>query len=293
MNAAKFYGADVLILGGDLTGKAMTPVVRRPDGRFEALVAGRVQRATDDELGDLERRIRLHGFYPFRCDEATYERLLDDVPFREQVFTDAMIEGLKRWSVIANERLADAGIRCFAMPGNDDDYFFEEVIDGSGVIVNHDGKVVDFGDVQLVGLGPSNVTPWHTHRELSEDELARRLTELVEGIDPDKPVILNTHVPPHGTGIDAAPQLREDLSVVVHGGEPKMIPVGSVAVLDCIHEVRPFLSLHGHIHESRGAVRVGTTLAINPGSDYSNGVLCGALVTIEGGSIVSYQLVSG
>lgn len=293
VKAARFYDANLLILGGDLTGKAMTPIVHRPNGRVEAMLGGRVQSVDESNLPELEQRIRVHGFYPFPCNEATYERLWDDVEFRERVFTDAMIQGLERWVAIADERLAGSEVQCFVMPGNDDDDFFEDVIATSSTMMNHDGIVIDLGDVQLLGLGPSNLTPWRTHRELTEEELSRRLNAIREHIDADKPLIVNTHVPPYGTGIDAAPQLREDFSIVVEGGEPKMIPVGSHAVLEFLHEVQPFVSLHGHIHESRGAVRVGRTLALNPGSQYSNGILCGAIVTIEEGAVLSYQLVTG
>src|SRR6266568_2674048 len=43
INAAKFYQADVLILGGDITGKAMVPIVRQANGasiRYRATFLG-------------------------------------------------------------------------------------------------------------------------------------------------------------------------------------------------------------------------------------------------------------
>ena len=55
------------------------------------------------------------------------------------------------------------------------------------------------------------------------------------------------------------------------------------------------LSLHGHIHESKGALRLGSTLVLNPGSSYEEGVLQGAIVTIDDKKrkVKSYQLVNG
>jgi hypothetical protein len=61
-----------------------------------------------------------------------------------------------------------------------------------------------------------------------------------------------------------------------------MQPVGSTSVRTAIERVQPLLGLHGrHIHESRGAVPIGRTLALNPGSSYEEGVLQGALVTLD------------
>jgi uncharacterized protein len=65
-------------------------------------------------------------------------------------------------------------------------------------------------------------------------------------------------------------------------------------VREVIEEARPLLSLHGHIHESRGAVRLGKTLSINPGSSYEQGMLQGAVVDLDGrGKIKHYRLTTG
>lgn len=68
----------------------------------------------------------------------------------------------------------------------------------------------------------------------------------------------------------------------------------STAVRDALAKYQPMLSLHGHIHESRGEARIGRTLAINPGSEYSEGVLRGAIITLSRKKGVrGYQLVAG
>jgi uncharacterized protein len=64
-------------------------------------------------------------------------------------------------------------------------------------------------------------------------------------------------------------------------GGRAMQPVGSTSARTAIERVQPLLGLHGHIHESRGAVRIGRTLALNPGSNCEEGVLQGALVTLD------------
>ncbi|MFZ5854162.1 MAG: metallophosphoesterase family protein [Chloroflexota bacterium] len=294
LNAAKFYGVDTIIVGGDVTGKALVPVIERRDGRVEARIAGRVQTARSEaEVAELEARIRFNGFYPYRCDEATYEKLDADPAHRDEVFTAVMAETLRSWLRLADERLRGTGIRALIMPGNDDGWYVDDVLSESAQVVNSDGRVIDLGEYQVLGFGPSNRTPWHTHRELDEPEIAARLETLQRQVDPAKPLVVATHVPPWGTGIDVAPKLREDLSVVIQGGEPVMVPVGSTAVREFVERTQPILSLHGHIHESRGATRLGRTLAINPGSAYSTGALYGAIVTIRQGKVLSHQLVAG
>jgi Icc-related predicted phosphoesterase len=53
--------------------------------------------------------------------------------------------------------------------------------------------------------------------------------------------------------------------------------------------------VHGHIHESRGICRLGRTLALNPGSVYSDGALQGALLDLNAkkGKVARYLLVTG
>ena len=70
--------------------------------------------------------------------------------------------------------------------------------------------------------------------------------------------------------------------------------VGSTAVKEIIQDVQPVLSLHGHIHESRAAERIGRTLAINPGSSYVEGTLSGVVVELSGKSkLKNYRLTMG
>jgi Icc-related predicted phosphoesterase len=294
LNAAKFYGVDTIIVGGDVTGKALVPLIERRDGRVEARIAGRVQSARSaEEIAELEARVRFNGFYAYRCTEDEYEKLAVDDEHRDEVFERIMADTLRDWLRLADERLHRTGIRALVMPGNDDGWYVDDVLTESAEVINSDGRIVDLGDYQVLGFGPSNRTPWNTHRELDESDIAARLDALLPQVDPAKPVILATHVPPHGVGLDVAPKLREDLSVVIQGGEPVMVPVGSTAVRDFINEAQPMLALHGHIHESRGVAKMGQTIAINPGSAYSTGALYGTIVTLKKGKVVSHQLVTG
>jgi len=120
-----------------------------------------------------------------------------------------------------------------------------------------------------------------------------RLRGLAEQLEPGLDTIFNLHCPPHGTSLDRAPQLTAELKVVLDGGEPRIVPVGSTAVRTLIEEVQPVLSLHGHIHESKAVAKIGKTTCVNPGSAYSEGVIDGAVVEVRGHKIRSCQLVTG
>lgn len=293
LGAARFYEADTLIMGGDITGKLMVPVVATADGRHEASVFGRPETVADDGLDDLEKRIRFNGFYPYRCDRAEYDRLSADKDYRERVFTELMVAEVRRWIELAEERLAGTGVRCFVMPGNDDEFAIDAALE-STTIVNPDNRVVRIDDdTQMLSCSWTNPTPWDSPREEAEDVLLERLHRIAADLEPGLVTIFNLHCPPHGTPLDRAPELTADLKVVLDGGEPRIVPVGSKAVRTLIEEIQPALSLHGHIHESKAVARIGKTTCVNPGSAYSEGVIDGAVVELRGAKIRSCQLVTG
>lgn len=295
LNAAAFYGADVLIMGGDLTGKVMVPFVERKPGEWVARVFGKDEKAKGEaKLEELERRVRLNGFYPLRCTVDEYERLRVDDGYRDEVFRCLMREELRRWLALAHEKLAGTGVRCYVMPGNDDEWDIDDVLgEAAPPVVSCGERVVHDDGFQILSCAWTNPTPWDSPRELPEPDLLQKLEDLATELEPGKPAIFNLHCPPYDSGLDLAPQLTDDLRVVTEGGEPKLVPVGSQAVRTFIERHQPLVSLHGHIHESRAAARIGSTLCINPGSAYSEGVLDGVVIDIEGGRVTAYQLVSG
>ena len=132
-----------------------------------------------------------------------------------------------------------------------------------------------------------------TPRELDEDEIYERLKRLTDQLEAPERAIFNIHVPPWESSLDTAFEVDEELRYVTKGGRPHEVPCGSQAVRQVIEEVQPLLSLHGHIHESKGVTRIGRTVAINPGSDYGSGHLDGCLVHIAPERVVNHYLVSG
>ena len=294
VNAGRFYGADVLVMGGDITGKAVAPIVRENGGFRASEIAGE-RVFGEDELPAVEKRIRDLGFYPLVTTPDELAAAREDEGAVATLFYDAMAASLQGWLELAEERLAGSGIRLYVMLGNDDEPRLREVLASSPLDVDPEDIPVDLGEGwQMLSCGHANPTPWNSPRELPENELEAHLEELVAGVDDVGRTVFNLHVPPIRTAIDRAPALDESLKPIVRGGSVTMIAAGSQAVRNVIERHQPPVALHGHIHESRGAVKVGKTVCINPGSEYAEGVLHGALVVLDAKKgLRSYQLVSG
>lgn len=294
IGAAKFYGADVLILGGDVTGKMVVPIARQPDGSFLTSFAGKDMRLDgDDEVADFERRIENMGFYPKRMSEEEFQRIRGEPDAQEELFHELIRERLEQWTEYAEPRLADQSVRCFAAPGNDDSFFVDDIIGRSGAIELLEGRVIQLDGLEVLTTGWSNKTPWNTERECTEDELSQKIVAMIEQLEDPATAIFNIHVPPHGTALDQCPELDENLRPVHKGGNPVMASAGSTAVRELIEKYQPALGLHGHIHEGRGVAHLGRTVCVNPGSVYSEGVLNGSLIRIRAKEVKDVQLTQG
>jgi Icc-related predicted phosphoesterase len=293
LNAGPFYGADVLILGGDMTGKAMIPIVAR-DGTYQVTLQEiPYTLGTEEELREMKRRIANRGYYPVVVSPEEMAALAADDGLVQQRFEQEILATVERWMAIAEEKLAGTDLRCFVCPGNDDIFKVDEIIARSSVVEQGEARVIDLDGLSLVSMGWTNPTPWRTYREAPEPKLRERIERMVDGVPDVKRAIFNFHAPPYGSNLDEAPALDEDMKYL-HGGRA-MRPVGSRAVRESILEHQPLLSLHGHIHESKGTVRLGETLAVNPGSQYEDGVLQGALLEVDPKKlrIKNYLLVNG
>jgi Icc-related predicted phosphoesterase len=295
LNAGKFYGADVLIMGGDVSGKAVVPVVAGPGDGFVVRQFSGDRVLSVAELDQVEAKIRDMGFYPYRTTEAELDQAWNDPAAVQRIFLSMMRETLDRWLGLAAERLAGTGIRLYVMTGNDDPPELRDILGASPAVTETEDQLIDIGEgVTMISCGWSNRTPWDTPREMDDDELEQRIEKMAVQVTEPGRAVFNLHVPPARTAIDLAPALDDTLKPRVRGGAVVMESVGSEAVRRVLERHQPMLGLHGHIHESRGAVRLGKTLAINPGSEYGDGVLRGALVEIDRRhGVKSYQLPSG
>jgi uncharacterized protein len=295
LNAGQFYGADILIMGGDVSGKAVVPVVAAPGGGYIVRQLSGDKILSLAELDQAEARIRDMGFYPYRTTDEELEHTWNDPAAVNSIFLSLMRETLYRWLDLAHDRLAGTGIRLYAMTGNDDPHELKQILRASPALTETEDRLLDLGDgITMISCGWSNPTPWHTPREMDDDNLERRIEKTAAEVSNPERAIFNLHVPPARTAIDLAPALDDSLKPVVKGGAVMMKSVGSEAVRRVLERYQPMLGLHGHIHESRGAIRLGRTLSINPGSEYGDGVLRGALLELSGrNGVKSYQLPSG
>ncbi|HEV7604986.1 MAG TPA: hypothetical protein VGO15_08455, partial [Candidatus Limnocylindrales bacterium] len=275
LNAGKFHKSDVLIMGGDMTGKAMVPIVANGSGWTLELQGQPYTLTTDDEVRAMEKRISDRGYYPVRLTRDEVDAWARDPVAVDTRFKAEMMANVERWMALADERLAGTGIRCIVSPANDDIFELDPIIEAAAIVELGEANLIPLDGFTLVSTGYANTTPWNTYRELPEPELRERIDGLVAKVDDTHRAIFNFHAPPYGSNLDNAPKLDADMRYV--SGGQALIPVGSKAVRESILAYGPPLSLHGHIHEGKGAVKLGPTLAVNPGSAYEDGVLQAAI----------------
>ena len=290
LNALKAYNVDVGILLGDLTGKVLVPLVEKPGGGWETTLMGtHTDLNTNEELEKLKKTIEMMGYYWVHqtCDE--FHTYKEDPAKVDALFKQLMLQRLKEWMVLADERLVGTPYKVYMAAGNDDHFEVDQVIEDSAVMVNCNNKNVPVGDHEMVTFSWANPTPWNTPREKPDEELEPMLEELVAKVNDQSNAIFNFHAPPYGFALDLAPELSKDL---VQAADRK-IHVGSRAVAHMIEKYQPLIGLHGHIHESRGAQKIKRTLIINPGSEYSEGILKGAVIVLEKGKVKDYVFTSG
>src|SRR6266852_3366739 len=269
INAAKFYEANVLIMGGDVLGKSIIPVVKYRPGRYRATVQGETEEVQTDPLA------------------------LDNL------FHELARQRLSDWVDFAESRLKGTGVKCYITGGNDD---YEDTLlplqrKDLQSVVGCEGKEVSISDQHtMISLGLSVPTPWKTPRETDEETLASVIDAMADKVEDMSHCIFNLHDPPLDSTLDTCPMLdwnTDPPKQIVRGGQVVMYGAGSRSVRDAIEKYQPLLGLHGHIHESSGAIKLGRTLCINPGSEYGEGILRGALITLNNGKIEHYQLTSG
>ncbi|MCU0313714.1 MAG: hypothetical protein MUC84_06590 [Solirubrobacteraceae bacterium] len=277
--ALDFYSCDALVMGGDVSGKMLVLFEREPDGYVFELAGERHHVAEDELAGELARIANMGSYgVVVTPDEAAHLRS-DGEAYEARLLAEAL-ERARAWGRYADERLGPAGRRILFAPGNDDEQDIDAAFAESEVFVLGEGRVVALDGVEVACTGWANPTPWKTPRETTEEDLEQRLRALTAEVRDPERAVFAFHVPPSGTPLDVCPEIDEDFAVVTHMGNPVMHHAGSSAVRAVIEDVQPRVSLHGHIHESRGAARLGRTLCLNPGSEYGEGVLNGVIVDL-------------
>lgn len=300
INAGKFYEANVLVMGGDILGKLAIPIIREGGGHYRATLMGRTEHLEGDaDLKQLQDRIGLLGFYSRVMDHDEYQAIQSDPAAVETEFRRLARARLESWVDLAETRLAGTGIKCYVTGGNDD---YPDVLEAlnrpdAQSIFACEGQVRQLDSAHsLISMGFSTPTPWRTPREVSDDQLGVMIDAMIAQVGDLSRCIFNFHDPPVDSTLDTCPQLdwnTDPPSQIVRGGQVVLFGAGSRSVRRAIEKHQPLLGLHGHIHESPGAIRIGRTLCVNPGSEYGEGILRGCLITLSLGKVEGYQLVTG
>jgi Icc-related predicted phosphoesterase len=293
ISAAKFYEADTLILGGDMTGKAIIPIIAQGGDRYKVtLLEQESMLEGKDAVDKMVATIQNRGYYPYVTTPDEVNEI-SSIPGRsDALFLDMVLATVSRWMDYADAKLAGTGIRCFVCPGNDDVFEIDAVIAASKTVRSVEGQVVELDEYhEMASSGWTNPTPWDTHREEPEEALRTRLAEVVSKVKNPANAVFNFHAPPYGSGLDEAPELTKDMRPAYAGRS--LVAVGSHAVFEAIDKFQPLLGLHGHIHEGKGTRKFKKTLCINPGSMYEQGMLHGAVVELKPQKVGNYVLTTG
>lgn len=289
------YKADVLMVGGDVTGKAMIPVIHQGQGRYIATWFGKEAVATNPvELEKIRKEISSVGFYPIVLEKDEAGELEAQPGKMSARFEVEMCQRVCEWMALAEEKLTPQKMLLYFMAGNDDLVSIDTAIAEFKSIRNPDMTHSEIeGGYEVVGLSNANMTPWRCARDVEETTLEQKLDSLAGMIQHPERTIAILHVPPIGSGLDTCPDLDEHLKIKTQGGQVLMKSAGSSAVKGFIEKVQPMLTLHGHIHESPGHVHIGRTLCINAGSEYAEAILKAAIINLEDGRVKGHLLISG
>ena len=293
ISAAKFYEVDTLILGGDMTGKAIVPIIAQGANKYKVtLLEQETILESPEEVDKMAKTIQNRGYYPYVTDPDEVAYISSTPGKSDELFLVQALKIMQRWMEYADEKLAGTGVRCFVCPGNDDMFEIDAVIAASKNVQLAEGRVIPLDDYhEMASSGWSNPTPWNTHREEPDEALLKRIEAVISQVHDIPNAVFNLHAPPYGSGLDEAPELTSDLRPAYAGRS--LVPVGSRAVLQVIEKYQPLLALHGHIHEGKGTRKFRRTLCINTGSMYEQGILHGVVAELKPKGLGNYIMVTG
>ena len=135
-----------------------------------------------------------------------------------------------------------------ALTGNLDKREVIPFLEEEGIALH--GKGVVTNGVGIFGCGGSNISPFDTPTEFTEEEIYATLRAGYDAVRDVRPLLMICHAPPYDTKCDR-----------ILSGKP----VGSTAARRFIEEVKPDVCISGHIHESAGVDQIGPTKILNAG----------------------------
>ena len=294
LNAGTFHKADVLVMGGDMTGKAMVPIVSRTVGWDLRLQDQDYVLSTEDEVKAMEKRIADRGYYPIRLTRDEVAAWEADPALVDARFKAEMVGMVERWMALADERLKGTGIRCVVSPANDDIFELDPIIEAAELVDLGEGNTIELDGFTMVSTGWANPTPWNTFRELPEDRAPDADRRARSPTSPTRTARSSTSMRRRTARTSTTPPSSTPTCATCRAARRSCRSVRTRCATRSSSTGRS-LSLHGHIHEGRGAVKIGATLAVNPGSTYEDGVLQAAIVDLDSkkGEVKRYLLING
>ncbi len=293
LNAAQVYKPDVMILGGDMTGRQVIPFIKFANGKAAFTWQGKDITAEPDEISNYERQVRSAGAYPFFTTPDQFTQLKSNPNDLKRTFRETICYSVLQWIEMADDRLGKAGIECYFLPGNDDDLLVDETFYKAQWVKNPEGKVLILrGEYEMISTGFTNLNPWRSFRELNEDQLLEKLESMAGRLNLPSRAIFNFHCPPYKTDLDFGVLLDSNLNPIGGEGNEQGGPLGSKAVRQIIETYQPLLSLHGHVPESSGIIKMNKTVCVNPGSEAEEGALHAALVVMDSQRVKGHMLTN-
>ena len=294
VEAAHAFSADTLLVGGDVSGKRLVPILDRgsstwtvcepykqKDDSGKSTDVSTLETVASDELSLYLSRLEAKGYYWHKVTEEELISLNESPARSEDIFQEKIYERLCSWADYVSANLPKAS-SCYWTGGNDDDGGMLSRLGAKdlGRFQYAEGAVVPLREYELLSIGYSNPTPFYTSRELPEPALLAKLESLVRLAQTSDRLILNVHVPPYNCG---------HLDLCLDPDNPtESIHVGSTAVRNFIENTQPIADFVGHVHEGKGTSRIGRTYVFNPGSEYNAGVLHGVVVDVKHAKVKDY-----
>jgi Icc-related predicted phosphoesterase len=142
INAGKFYEAELLILGGDMTGKAIIPIIDQGGGKYKVTLLDQESILEGDEaVQKMAQGIQNRGYYPYITTPDEVQEISSTPGRSDDLFLQEVTKTLVRWMEYADQKLAGTGIQCFVCPGNDDVFEVDQII-ATSARIHAEGKVI-------------------------------------------------------------------------------------------------------------------------------------------------------
>ena len=160
LSLANSSKVNIVMMCGDLTGKAIVPIVKLNDDLFVTNFFNTDYRLKKEELPKMEKDIRQVGYYYYHCSRTEYEEFKSKPDRLTELFDKLMQQTIENWLIKIDEILPK-DVRVLMNPGNDDTFAIDEVLRKSNRVEYTLEKCVELDDKHsVVACDWVNPTPW-------------------------------------------------------------------------------------------------------------------------------------